>query len=144
MKVQGTETLQAPLEKVWTLLEDPQTLAECTPGLTELKPTGTDEYEAVIAISIAAVKGTYKGKLRIIERVARERFGIAVEGNSAAGFVRATGTLVLGDGGASTSVDWSGDVQVGGALTIGARMIPGIAKMLAGQFFDCLNRRMQR
>jgi carbon monoxide dehydrogenase subunit G len=108
-----------------------------------MSPLGTDEYEAVIALSIAAVKGTYKGKLRIVERVPNARFGIAVDGTSAAGFVRATGTLVLEDQGASTGVAWSGDVHVGGALTIGARMIPGIAKMLAGQFFQCLNRRLQ-
>ncbi|MCL6500403.1 MAG: carbon monoxide dehydrogenase, partial [Firmicutes bacterium] len=102
-----------------------------------------DEFEAVLSIGIAAVRGTYKGKLRITERTPPERYAVQVEGSSGAGFVRAVGVLELEDQGAQTGVRWSGEVQVGGALTLGSRMIPGIARMLAGQFFQCLDRKLQ-
>ncbi len=143
MKVEGTYTLHAPRERVWTLLDDPHSLARCTPGMQELRPLGPEEFEAVLSIGIAAVRGTYKGKLRITERTPPERYAVQVEGTSGAGFVRATGLLELVDRGADTEVRWSGEVQVGGALTIGMRMIPGIARMLAGQFFQCLDERLR-
>ncbi|MDR5683481.1 MAG: carbon monoxide dehydrogenase subunit G [Armatimonadota bacterium] len=142
MRIEGAETLHAPRDRVWQMLNDPQSLASCTPGLKELNPLGPDEFEAVISIGIAAVKGTYKGKLRITERAAPQRYAIQVEGSSGAGFVRASGAIELEDRGGETGVRWSGDVQVGGALVIGTRMIPGIAKMLAGQFFQCLDRKL--
>jgi carbon monoxide dehydrogenase subunit G len=142
MKLEGTQTLHAPRDRVWELLNDPQSLASCTPGLKELSPLGPDEFEALISIGIAAVKGTYKGKLRITERAAPERYAMEVEGSSGAGFVQAKGVIELEDRGSETGVRWSGDVRVGGALVIGTRMIPGIAKMLAGQFFQCLDRRL--
>jgi len=143
MKIEGTETLHAPRDRVWALLDDPQALASCTPGMQELRPTGPDEFEAVLSIGIAAVRGTYKGKLRITERTPPERYAVQVEGSSGAGFVRAVGVRELEDQGAQTGVRWSGEVQVGGALTLGSRMIPGIARMLAGQFFQCLDRKLQ-
>ncbi|MDR7578063.1 MAG: carbon monoxide dehydrogenase subunit G [Armatimonadota bacterium] len=143
MKIEGTETLHAPRDRVWALLDDPQALASCTPGMQELRPTGPDEFEAVLSIGIAAVRGTYKGKLRITERTPPERYAVQVEGSSGAGFVRAVGVLELEDQGPQTGVRWSGEVQVGGALTLGSRMIPGIARMLAGQFFQCLDRKLQ-
>ncbi len=143
MRIEGTHTLHAPRDRVWALLDDPQALARCTPGMQELRPLGSDEFEAVLSIGIAAVRGTYKGKLRITERTPPERYAVQVEGASAAGFVRATGLLELADRGAETEVRWSGDVQVGGALTIGSRMIPGIARMLAGQFFQCLDEQLR-
>ncbi|MCS7235509.1 MAG: carbon monoxide dehydrogenase subunit G [Armatimonadota bacterium] len=143
MRIEGNETLHAPRDRVWALLDDPQALAGCTPGLEELRPVGPDEFEAVLSIGIAAVRGTYKGKLRITERTPPLRYGVQVEGSSAAGFVRATGVLELEDQGVQTGVRWSGDVQVGGALTLGSRMIPGIARMLASQFFQCLDRKLQ-
>ncbi len=142
MRIEGTQILHAPRDRVWKLLEDPQALAACTPGLEELRPVGPDEFEATLSIGIAAVRGTYRGKLRITERTPPDRYAVQVEGSGAAGFVRATGLLELIDHGAETEVRWSGDVQVGGALTIGSRMIPGIARMLAGQFFECLDRKL--
>ncbi|MDR5708761.1 MAG: carbon monoxide dehydrogenase subunit G [Armatimonadota bacterium] len=142
MKVEGTQVLRAPREQVWKLLDDPQALASCTPGLQELRPLGPDEFEATLSIGIAAVRGTYKGKLRITERTPPDRYVVQVEGSGAPGFVRATGQLELVDRGPETEVRWSGDVQVGGALTIGSRMIPGIARMLAAQFFECLDRKL--
>ncbi len=143
MRIEGNETLHAPRERVWALLDDPQALASCTPGMQELRPVGPDEFEAVLSIGIAAVRGTYKGKLRVTERTPPERYAVQVEGSSGAGFVRAAGVLELEDRGAETGVRWSGEVQVGGALTIGSRMIPGIARMLAAQFFQCLDRKLQ-
>jgi carbon monoxide dehydrogenase subunit G len=142
MKIEGTETLHAPRDRVWELLNDPHSLASCTPGLVALNPVAPDEFEAVISVGISAVKGTYKGKLRITERAAPERYAIQVEGSSGPGFVRATGAIELEDRAGETGVRWTGQVQVGGALVIGARMIPGIAKMLAGQFFQCLDRKL--
>ncbi len=138
MKLDGTHTFDAPAERVWAALTDPETLRRCTPGLKELRPAGEDRYEATIAIGIAAVKGTYSGTLALLEKQPPSRFRMVVEGGSGGNFVKGEGAIELLAQDGRTLLRWSGDAQVGGALVIGSRMIPGIARMLVGQFFKCI------
>ena len=42
MKLEGTNSLPAPVETVWKTINDPEALRRCTPGLTELKEVGPD------------------------------------------------------------------------------------------------------
>jgi carbon monoxide dehydrogenase subunit G len=47
------------------------------------------------------------------------------------------------DQGQSTLVNVRGDGQVGGTVAgVGQRMLGGVAKMLMGQFFDCLKKQL--
>ena len=54
----------------------------------------------------------------------------------------ATVELSAKDGGA-TVVKVKGDGQVGGTVAgVGQRMLGGVAKMLMGQFFECLKKQL--
>ena len=68
MKLEGTNSLPAPVETVWKTINDPEALRRCTPGLKELKEVGPDTYQATLQIGVAAVKGTYAGTLAITEK----------------------------------------------------------------------------
>lgn len=144
MRLEGTYTFDAPVERVWSVLTDVEALRRCTPGLTELRPAGEDRYEVTIAIGIAAVKGTYAGTMALRDKEPPARYRITVEGGSAGNFVKGDGLIELEAQGETTVVRWSGDAQVGGALIIGSRMIPGIARMLVGQFLKCLDGEVRR
>ena len=81
MKLEGTNTLPAPVETVWKTINDPEALRRCTPGLTDLTPTGPDAYAlATLTIGIAAVKGSYKGTLTITDKRAPTHYKILLEG----------------------------------------------------------------
>ncbi|MGH8058956.1 MAG: SRPBCC domain-containing protein, partial [Candidatus Entotheonellia bacterium] len=45
MKVSGTNTLNAPREQVWQLLNDPAYLKACLPGCESLEAAGPDQYQ---------------------------------------------------------------------------------------------------
>ena len=68
MKVQGTYTLEAPLEKVWTFLMDPQAIARVIPGCETLQEVEPDKYRATMKIGIAAIKGTYNGSVQLFDQ----------------------------------------------------------------------------
>jgi uncharacterized protein len=141
MKLDGTNTLPAPVEAVWKTINDPDALRRCTPGLKELKAIGPDSYEATLSIGIAAVKGTYAGTLKITEKQAPTHYKIVLEGTGGAGFMRGEGTVDLAAQGSETLVRWAGDIQVGGLIAgVGQRMLGGVGKMLIGQFFKCLEQ----
>ena len=141
MKLDGTNTLPAPVEAVWQAITDPETLRRCTPGLKELKETGPDAYQATLSIGIAAVKGTYAGTLRITDKQPPAHCKIALEGTGGAGFMKGEGVVDLEAQGAATLVRWTGDIQIGGLIAgVGQRMLGGVGKMLIGQFFKCLEQ----
>lgn len=143
MKLDGTNTLAAPVETVWKTINDPEALRRCTPGLQELREIGPDTYQATLSIGIAAVKGTYAGTLRITDKQPPRHYKIALEGSGAAGFMKGEGTVDLEPQGDRTLLRWSGDIQVGGLIAgVGQRMLGGVGKMLIGQFFKCLEQQL--
>ncbi|HEV2282735.1 MAG TPA: carbon monoxide dehydrogenase subunit G [bacterium] len=141
MKLDGTNTLPAPMETVWNTINDPEALRRCTPGLKDLTPAGPDKYQATLSIGIAAVKGTYAGTLTITDKQAPKHYKIVLEGSGGAGFMKGEGIVDLEPQGNETLLRWTGDIQIGGLIAgVGQRMLSGVGKMLIGQFFKCLEQ----
>jgi uncharacterized protein len=137
MKIAGEQVLSAPRERVWKLFNSPERLSTLIPGCEKLETLGPDEYGGAINVGIAAVKGSYSGKLKLEDKRAPEHYKMLVDGKGKQGFVRGTGTLDLVERDATTTlVRYAGDVQMGGPLMqVGQRMIDSAAKMMLGQFF---------
>ena len=143
MKVEGSYTFDAPRDRVWTVLLNPDSLKNCIPGCESMTATGEDQYEATMKVGVAAIRGTYKGKVRITDKEEPNRYKLLVDGTGGAGFVRGEAQIELVEQGQSTQVNVHGDGQVGGTVAgVGQRMIGGVAKMLMGQFFDCLKKQL--
>src|SRR5438270_8186111 len=139
MKVEGAYTFPGEPQQVWDLLLDPESLRSCIPGVETLTETGPDHWDAVLKVGVAAIKGTYKGKVAIVEKQLPTMYTLQVEGSGGPGFVKGSAKISLEGIGDTTSVKVEGDGQVGGMLAgVGQRMLPGVAKMLMNQFFECL------
>jgi len=143
MKVEGTYTLPAPRQKVWDMLNDPAVLAKTTPGVKKLEPLGEDRYKATIELGVGPVKGTYDGQVSITDKQPPERMRLNVEGGGRPGTIKATGELRLEEQGGSTLITYSGDAQVTGLVaSVGHRLIGGVAKQMAADFFKALQREL--
>lgn len=131
--------MPAPRQRVWDLFNDPDRLARLIPGCERLEKLAPDEFAGTINVGIAAVKGSYAGKLKLDEIRPPEHYKMLVDGKGKQGFMRGTGVLDLlprDDDPNQTVVKYSGDVQLGGPLMqVGQRVIDSAAKMLMGQFF---------
>ena len=139
MKIEGTQELHAPRERVYAALTDPQVLQRCIPGCESLEKTGDDTYAVTIKAGIGAIKGTFKGNVRLEDMRAPEHYRIVVDGKGGPGFVKGSGDFDLEDTGGATLIRYTGEMQVGGAIAgIGQRMIEGAAKMMASRFFKSL------
>ena len=62
---------------------------------------------------------------------------MAVEGSGGPGFLRGEAVMTLSDGAdGGTTISYTADVQVGGLIAgVGQRMLGGVSKMMADQFF---------
>lgn len=145
MQVQGSHTISAPQAHVWALLQDPDVLARCVPGVTEMVPVGNDSYNAVLNVAVGPVKGKFQAKVTITDRQPPQQMTLSIDAKSPTGIVTATGTLklvALND--ASTQVDWEGEPKLRGMLaTLAGRLIGGITQQQADVFFANLDREAQ-
>ncbi len=143
MKVEGVYSFPGQPEPVWELLLNPDSLRACIPGVESLTETSEDHWDAVMKVGVAAIRGTYKGKVGIVDKQAPTSYTLQVEGSGGPGFVKGSAKVTLAADGDNTRVTVDGDGQVGGMLAgVGQRMLPGVAKMLMNQFFECLIGKM--
>lgn len=139
MTLDGTHRYNAPRERVWAAFTDPAVLARATPGCERLEPLGPDEFEAVLSVGVAAVKGVYQGRLSLADKKPPESYTLRVEGNGRPGFVKGEGRLTLTEEEGGTRVTIHGEAQVGGLIAaVGQRLIGAASRMLLEQFFSAL------
>jgi carbon monoxide dehydrogenase subunit G len=137
MKLEGSYDVSAPRQKVWDAFLDPKQLKKAIPGCEKLEALGADEFKATLKIGVAAVKGTFEGKVRLSDRQKPDSYRLAAEGSGGPGFVKADTVITLTDIEGGTRVSYSADVQVGGLIAgVGQRMLGGVSKMMADQFFN--------
>jgi uncharacterized protein len=137
MKLEGSYDVPAPRQKVWEAFLDPKQLKKAIPGCEKLEALGNDEYKATLKIGVAAVKGTFEGRVRLLDRKPPESYRIAAEGSGGPGFVKADTLITLTETDGGTRVSYSAEVQVGGLIAgVGQRMLGGVSKLMADQFFN--------
>ncbi len=136
MKIEGSNDIPAARERVWAAFLDPAVLARALPGCEGLEAIGTGEYKAKMKIGVAAIRGTFEGKVRLFDLEPPNRYKMALEGSGGPGFVRGEAGMELSDADGGTRVTYSADVQVGGLIaSVGQRMLGGVSKMMLDQFF---------
>ncbi|MBI4695650.1 MAG: carbon monoxide dehydrogenase subunit G [Gammaproteobacteria bacterium] len=141
MKFEGESQLEGSKDAVWDALNDPRVIEKCTPGCQSLSIVAPDSYELVTKIGIASISGTYKGSMRLGDRLGREQYAMFAEGAGPIGTMSVAGTVALRENGAATSVNYSFEVQVGGAMTgMAQRALLPIAKLLTKQFFKSVDK----
>jgi len=139
LKISGSQTLAAPLEKVYGMMQDPEVLARAIPGCEGLEKTGEDEYRMKMKMALASFSGAFEGKVRITEKTPPTSFRLIVEGSGKLGFMKGDGLLKLAPQGEGTEVSYEGDARVGGTMAaVGQRLIDGTAKMMIKRFFEKL------
>lgn len=139
MKIGGAYTLAVPQQRAYSLLQDPDVLAQCMPGCDHLTRIADNEYEMKMKMAISAVQGLFTGTVRIADSHPPSSFRLIVEGSGKVGFMKGDGLLTLMPEAASTEVRYEGDVQVGGLIAgVGQRLIDVTARLLIKRFFEKL------
>ncbi len=144
MQLEGTNIIQAPPERVYSALNDPEILARCVPGAKKLEPDGANSFKTSLEITIGPVKGVFQGRVQITEKLENQAMTLKIDMRAPVGVASATGRITLESEGETTKVHWAGEPQLGGMIaSIGARLIGGVAKAQADLFFAKLERELQ-
>jgi uncharacterized protein len=141
MKVSGSAVLNAPVEQVWAAFNDPAVLARTLPGCRELREVGPDAYKMTITAGVASIKGTYEGDVALTQQNPPGSFVLKAAGAGAPGTVSADVAVnLVGSPSGGTNLTYDADAVVGGVIGgVGQRMLTGVAKKMAGQFFQAVD-----
>ena len=141
MKIAGSAVLHAPVERVWGALNDPAVLERTIPGCSRLSPTGPDAYAMTVTAGVASIKGVYSGSVALHDQQPPGSFRLTASGAGAPGTVRADVLVRLVDGGdGTTQLSYDADAVVGGMVGgVGQRVLSGVAKRTAGEFFSAVD-----
>jgi len=134
MKMNGTRTLDAPVDKVWSFLMDPMAIARVLPGCETLEEVEPDKFQATLKIGVAAVKGTYNGSVQLLDKNPPHNYRMLIDGSGAPGFVKGEATVTMAAQDSQTVLSYDADVQVGGLIaSVGQRLIGGAARLIVNQ-----------
>lgn len=138
MEMSGEYKINAPREKVWAALNDPEILKQSIPGCEEIDQKSPTEMSAKVTAKVGPVKAKFTGEVELTDLDPPNGYRISGEGKGgAAGFAKGGANVTLEEDGAGTLLKYEVDAQVGGKLAqLGARLIDGTAKKMAGQFFE--------
>lgn len=144
MQIEGTYTLQAPAENVWSCLMDQQTIQHTLPGLERLTKIDEHTYSFAIHLRHAPLRGTYTGRASVLESRYPSSYHLQVEGEGQSSMFRSECDVRLTTHNENTVVSYQGALQLGRSSTlVPASLVKATIKVLLQQFFTALTDQLR-
>jgi hypothetical protein len=144
MEMTGEQVIPAVKAEVWRGLNDPEILKGCITGCVALDKVTDTEFAIVTIAEVGPLKAKFGGKLRLADLDPPNSYSLIFDGQGgSAGFGKGSAKVSLAAEDAGTRLSYAVNIQVGGKLAqIGSRLIGGVAKKVADDFFAAFNRKM--
>jgi uncharacterized protein len=135
----GTVSLKAEREKVWASLNDPAVLRASIPGCQSLEQTEDGGFNASVKIKVGPIAATFKGRVMLEDLDPPNGYRLSGQGEGGiAGHAKGSAKVQLTDGEepGTCLLSYTVEANVGGKIAqLGSRLIDGVAKKTADQFF---------
>lgn len=143
MEMTGEQLIALPQQATWDALNDTAVLMACIPGCDSIDKQSDNEYLLTMTAKVGPVSAKFKGKMTLTDVRAPDAYTLQFEGQGGvAGFAKGEAQVSLAPEGDSTRLSYSVKASIGGKLAqVGARLIDGVAKKMAEQFFVAFNKR---
>ena len=148
MDMEGSRALAVTQQQAWDALNDPQVLKACIPGCDKVEATGDNQYAVGVAVKIGPVSAKFNGKITLSEVQPPDSYTITFDGQGgAAGFGKGVSQVRLSPqaDGPGCVLNYKVQAQVGGKIAqLGQRLIDGVSRAMAEDFFKRFDAEMQR
>ncbi len=146
MLIEGKLTLKAPIQQVWDLLLNPETLASCVPGCEKMEAIDEKTYDSIVGAKVGSISAKFKFITKLTE-VDPPRHLKAVgrgEDISKAGtFTQETIINLTEISKDEVQVSYRMNVSIVGKLaTFGDRIMRAKAKQVQEEFTQALKKRL--
>jgi carbon monoxide dehydrogenase subunit G len=147
MLIEGSFTLEAPIQKVWDSLLDPKTLGMCVPGTEQMEAIDAETYESTVAQRV----GPFKIKLKFTTKLTEVRppnyihaVGRGADVTKLGNFTTDIEVKLNETSPNNVEVSYSANVALVGRLaTFGERIMRAKAKEVGDQFTENLRSKLK-
>jgi uncharacterized protein len=146
MEMKGNRALAVTQEQAWSALNDPEVLKASIPGCEKIELTGNNQYAVAVAVKVGPVAAKFAGKITLTDVNPPESYTLGFDGQGgAAGFGKGRAQVRLAPQGTGCELSYNVSAQVGGKIAqMGQRLIDGVARSMAEDFFRRFEEEMQR
>ena len=143
MEIKGEHEFQGSRELLYELLLDPDVLSGALPGVESFEEVAPETYESTMRVGMASVRGTYTGRVEVLEQAPPESYRLRIDGSGKPGGVRADAVVELTEVGGGTTMHYRADVKARGTIArLGGRLLGGVARLLIGQFVKSIEQQV--
>jgi carbon monoxide dehydrogenase subunit G len=145
MHFEGTVQINAPRDRVWAFVIDPNEVGQCGPGVESIEVIDDTHFKATAKVGVGFISARFAVNLEFVDLDAPSAATIKAHGQAPGSAVDADARMQLSDAdGGGTTMDWSAEVNIAGTIaSVGARLIEGTANKMIGQTFDCMRMKLE-
>jgi len=145
MEFSGSVEIDAPRERVWAFVVDPNQVGWCGPGVESIEALDATHFRARAKVGIGVISTRFDVDLELAEASEPDRAVIRASGHAPGSAVDASGEMRLeGPAAGPTTMHWAAAVAISGTIaSVGARLIEGTANKLIRQAFDCMRAKLE-
>jgi carbon monoxide dehydrogenase subunit G len=144
-RFQGEEIIDAPVEKVWEFISDPNKIGGCAPGVKKLEVTDEDHFNAEVKVGLGFLKGTVKVRYEALEKKPPEKLVLKMSGSGIGSQIDIKATVELKPENGRTKLAWFADVTVSGMLAgLGGRYINDATYKNVSELFKCVKETLKQ
>ena len=144
MEIVGSQLIPKPQQQTWDAICDPAVLQLCIPGCETMSKTSDSEFEMMMGAKVGPVSAKFKSKITLANVDAPNAYTLIFEGQGGvAGFAKGQADVRLVPEGDGTRLEYTAKATIGGKLAqVGSRLVDGVAKKIAEQFFTAFNKHL--
>ena len=145
MQFSGTTEINAPRDRVWSFVIDPEQVGWCGPGVESIEVVDESHFRARAKVGVGVVSARFAVNLELADATPPDRAVIKASGQAPGSAVEATGEMSLsGPPEGPTTMAWQANVTILGTFAaVGARLVEGQANRMIKQAFDCMRAKLE-
>src|SRR6267143_2458446 len=140
LHLDGSNSINAARERVFSLLTDPAFLAKTLPDAEDVRVLGPDSLEAKIKLRVAVVSSTLKMKLTITKKTPTTEATLVADGTGSGSAIKINSRFSL-QGDLPTTMAWSADAEITGVRAgMGSTLLKGFATKKIAEIFQGITK----
>jgi uncharacterized protein len=144
MIVSGERTFAAPRETVWTVLNDPASMAKTMPGVESFDIHDERRWTANVKVPLGLGGLKMKVDMEKIEEREPEFAKLAIKGQGVGAMMNMETSFELSDAEGGTQMAWSADVRIAGPVgSMGQRVLQPIVNQQVQHVLGALDQQVQ-
>jgi len=147
MLLKGKLSINAPIQKLWDTLLEPETLQACIPGAEKIKRLDEKTYDCLIKQKVGPISVRFKFKAILTEVKSPNHIEMKGEGEDigkAGRFTQRTSIDLKETGSGEVEISYKCDASIVGKLAMfGDRVMRAKAKKVEAEFTEALKEKLQ-